>query len=219
MDGVYWYVSRQKVEALRDRYGKPWMSFLKEISFKLKTPFAEANASIAVDETVFRDVERIEKNLEASGRVQCFPEVGVTDPVVFFSFAGPAHRTIDQEAYWIAMLSHSTALLLVGSATNAIGAPAKNDNRFSPTADPITAAMHAFRENQSAEIARSISFGLTYAWAEIAEPVGRSWNDLPQVQGIAVYAGKFPSDRTMLREPFENIVSIVVGSPIFVRQN
>jgi hypothetical protein len=219
MNGMYWYVSRQKTEALRDRYDRSPGNWLDKLSVTIKAPFVEAQAAMALDKTLFEEVERIEKNLLKSGAVQEFANIAKAHPTAFFLFNGAAHRTIQQGGYWIAMVSGSTALLLGGSASNAIGAPPKETAEISPSANPIGSFNSVFADQMTDRNRSSISENCSYVWAAIAEQVRDAWGGLPRVEGIAVYGGRFPASKTQMQSSgFERVQEVIVGSPIFVRQ-
>jgi len=218
MNGMYWYVSRQKTEALRDRYDRSPGNWLDKLSVTIKAPFVEAQAAMALDQTLFKEVERIEKRLLESGEVPEFTNIAKAQPTAFFLFNGTAHRTIEHGGYWIAMVSGSTALLLGGSASNVIGAPPKETAEISPSMNPI-GSFNSVADQMTEGNRSSISETCSYVWVAIAEPVRDGWVGLPRVEGIAVYGGRFPASKTrMQRSGFEGVQEIIVGSPIFVRQ-
>jgi hypothetical protein len=142
MTGIYWYISRQKVDALRDAYASSGFDWLKDLSFKLKSPFAEASAALRLDQSLYRTVDKLANNLLKAPETGSFPNLSEVGRVTFFSFAGSAQRCIEADAYWIALLADETALLLAGSVSNAIGGPAKiSENAISPSADPMGAVV------------------------------------------------------------------------------
>jgi hypothetical protein len=113
----------------------------------------------------------------------------------------------------------STALLLVGSSSNAIGTPPKEVPKISPSMDPIGAVNSAFASQTAFSGEAFVSTSCSYTWTAIAEPVRAVWNQLPRVEGIAVYGGSVPCDAAQMRNSgFDRVQQIVVGSPLFVRQ-
>jgi hypothetical protein len=215
--GMFWYVSRSKIEALRDDYGSPGPRRLKDISLKLKSPFAEAGATLDLDRSIYRDVEQIAANLIKAPETESFPRLSADHPTPFFSFVGPARRSIDSGAYWIALFKDKTALLLAGSISNAVGASTrKSDDAISPSADPIGTIEVAFGEGRSAEDKVSVGSMCAYIWQTIVEPVRADWHTLPAVEGMAVYGGMFSAEMNL--EDVGEINKIVIGTPVYVRQ-
>lgn len=216
MNDMYWYISRDKLEALR-RYDKSRLNWLKELSFTVKSPFAEANTALRLDQTLFKQAEQIERKLYEDGLVKDYTEIN--EASVFFSFDGYAQRTIEQGAYWITMLSNEVALLLAGSVTNVIGGPTTSTREISPSVDPLGAISSAFKGDKELHRGQALAARCSYVWQAIARPVQQSWTNLPYVEGIGVYAGKFAASQAQMnRAGFKGITNIVVGSPIFVRQ-
>jgi hypothetical protein len=220
MTGIYWYISRGKVEALRDADASFSLDWLKDLSFKLKSPFAEASAALRLDQSLYRTVDRLADNLMKAPETAFFSNLSDAGGVTFFSFAGSAQRHIDAEAYWIALRADETALLLAGSISNAIGGPPKiSQNTISPSVDPIGAVKLAFKETRSLEESQTVGATCSYVWQTIFDPVREAWNTLPQVEGIAVYAGMFPASIARSSDDSSGAIQkIVVGSPIYVRQ-
>lgn len=216
MNDMYWYISRDKLEALR-KYNKSRLNWLKELSFTVKSPFAEANTALRLDQTLFKQAEQIERKLYEDGLVKDYTEIN--EASVFFSFEGYAQRTIEQGAYWITMLSNEMALLLAGSVTNVIGGPITSTREISPSVDPLGAISSAFKGGEELHQGQTLAMRCSYVWQAIARPVQQSWTNLPYVEGIGVYAGKFAASKAQMnRAGFKGITNIVVGSPIFVRQ-
>jgi hypothetical protein len=223
MSGIYWYVSRQKVEALKESYAKQRGSWLRELSLKLKVPFVEAGAKITPSEqqALFDDIEKIADNLFSGLEVPSLTRLQPDESVAFFSFSGHAHRAVDRGAYWIVMAEGKKALLLAGSVSNAIGAPSEDKKEISPSIDPIGAVRRAFgEETQSlAAITREIGTDCSYVWQVVARPVRNVWDSLPRVEGIAAFGGIFQGSRAQFnRAGFPKLSNIVIGSPVYVRQ-
>jgi hypothetical protein len=80
LTGVYWYVSRQKVDALLHEFGPRGFNVFKELSLTLKAPFVQAKTSSSPD-------RRIENGIKSAGAASDLAEAG-SNP--FFSFSeGP----------------------------------------------------------------------------------------------------------------------------------
>jgi hypothetical protein len=215
VNGIYWYASHQKIEALQPQFGKRGFDWLKELSLTLKSPFAEAKATVSTSRAFYKNILDVEEKLRTSGLVAKFPDV---QDKIFFSFRMRAHRTVEHGAYFIVGTQANVALLLTGSPNNAIGAPVKESDLISPSADPLGAIRRAFSE-LSQEESKSVSRDCSYMWAAIARPIREAWSSLPEVEGIAVYGGRFPAAASQLRRAnFADIETIIVASPIFVRQ-
>lgn len=216
MNDIYWYISKDKLEAIQ-MYNKSRLNWLKELSFTVKSPFAEANTSLRLDQTLFKQTEQIERKLYEDGLVKDYEEIN--EAPVFFSFDGYAQRTIEQGAYWIVMISNETALLLAGSVANVIGGPITSTREISPSVDPLGAISSAFKGDEELYRDQTLAVRCSYVWQAIARPVQQSWANLPYIEGIGVYAGKFAASKAQMnRAGFKGVTSIVVGSPIFVRQ-
>ena len=215
MTGIYWYVSRQKVDALLPEFGPRGFSLFKELSLTLKAPFAEAKTSVNTDRSLFLHVGNIENGLKSAGVTTDVSDAG-SKP--FFSFRGRAHRAVDSGAYFIVLAQNSTALLLAGSPTNAVGAPPKQSDDISPSADPLGAVRRSFGELSDRE-GSQLGEMCSYIWDVLAGPVSQSWDALPEVEGIAVYGARFPPAKGQFSgAKFSDIDRIVIGTPIFVRQ-
>jgi hypothetical protein len=220
MTGIYWYISRTKVEALRDAYASSGFDWLKDLSFKLNSPFAEASAALRLDQSLYRTVDRLANNLLTAPETRSFPNLSDVGPVTFFSFAGSGQRYIDADAFWVALLADETALLLAGSIVNAIGGSTKiPENAISPSVDPIGAVKLAFKEERLPEESQTVGATCAYVWQTISDPVRDTWQTLPQVEGIAVYGGMFPANIARSSDDSSRAIrKIVIGSPIYVRQ-
>jgi hypothetical protein len=222
MTGIYWYISRQKLEALKESYGTHRGSWLRELSVKLKAPFAEAGATIKLDEgqTLFKDIDGIADNLLRGAEAPAVGSLRAGEAAAFFTFHGCAHRAVERGAYWVVMAEGDKALLLAGSASNAIGAPTTDSQEISPTIDPIAAVQRAFGEEvHSSATTGDVGADCSYVWQAIANPVRKVWEGLPRVQGIATFGGMFLASKGQLRRAgFSTLSYIVIGSPLYIRQ-
>lgn len=217
MRGIYWYVSRQKVDALMQAFGPAGFNLFKELSLTLKAPFlGEAKASLNPDRSLIQNVENIENGIKTAGALSDLSDAGSK---TFFYFRGRAHRAVEQGAYFIVLSQDRTALLLAGSPANAIGAPPKQSEEISPSVDPLGSINRAFKDQlKDSEQARDLSNGCAYMWVMLASPVRDDWASIPEVEGIAVFGAAFPSIGHFRRLNFAELDRIVIGSPIFVRQ-
>jgi hypothetical protein len=215
--GVYWYVSRQKVDALMNAFGPKGFNF-KELSLTLKAPLlGEAKASLNPDRSLIRNVESVENGIKSAGAASPLTDAG-SQPL--FYFRGRAHRAVEHGAYFILLSEAPTAILLAGSPSNAIGAPPKQSDEISPSADPFGSIRRAFKEQSIGELQSSRDLGgdCAYMWATLADVARESWTSMPEVEGFAVFGAVFAAARHFQRMRFPELNRIVVGTPIFVRQ-
>lgn len=205
---VYWYVSTRKVQMLK---GYSRFSNLMNLSITLKTMWLEVSASYQVDDKLERDVKNVERKLGSNA--EAFETLGNNEPPVVFSFAAEAARIVDADAFWMASKKNESALLLVGSASNAIGGPTKT-GEISPSADPLGACKVAFQGGESAS-PMSVSSSLRYVWDTV---MGTSEDMIswPRVEGLAVFAGIFNVEGSVTGSAVP--ARLVLGSPVFVRQ-
>ena len=215
MTEMYWYVSRQKVDSLAPQLKAPRLDWLKELSLTLKSPFAEAKVAVGPNSTSFGALRRVEAGLKKSQLVAEFPNL---DHKVFFSFRLKAHRAVQGGAYFVVAAGDGVAVLLAGSLSNAIGMPPKESDAISPSVDPLGCIRRAFAE-LSQEESKHVGNDCGYVWASLAGPMSQICESLPEVEGIAVYGAAFAPPVAWFRQAnFDGIDSMVVGSPIFVRQ-
>jgi hypothetical protein len=214
---VYWYISGSKVRMLRDGLPK---SHLKDLSVKLKALWFEVGGSFKVNDSLMGDLKRIEKRLKSEPGMKEFQSLSDDESSAIFSFEGEAARLVDSGAYWVAVERDGTALLLVGSDTNAIGGIPASSGRLSPSVDPIAAARAVFQESsERAPLPAPLPALFGYIWQTVSEPLTEGGLARPKIQGLAVFAGMFKSDPTSLRGVGgKSLARIVVGSPIYIRQ-
>jgi hypothetical protein len=165
----YWYVSQDKLLAL-GAFDRGWLSRVRP---NAKLGFGAASIGIEVDSssgrTLTRAAARAERQLRAERLISGI--AGFADgapPTQYFESYGPASRAVIGDVAWVAGTDGETAVLLVGSASNAVGAARITYERsrdpgasadpigaaryllehpplsdvFSPSADPIGAALH-----------------------------------------------------------------------------
>lgn len=217
MLGLYWYISSAKVRMLKDGLPK---SRLKDLTVKLKALWFEVGGSFEFDDSLVRDLKRLEKALESEREIKEFQSLSDHESPAIFSFEGEAARIIDGGAYWVATERNGTALLLVGSPANAIAGVPAPAGRLSPSVDPLGAARAAFQDSsEKSPLPAPLPGLLSYIWQTVSEPLIEGGLARPKIQGLAVFAGMFKSDPTSLRGAGgKSVARIVVGSPIYIRQ-
>lgn len=121
---AFWYVSRQKLEALSAE-GGTWLERFG-VSAKLGVGPADLQAGIqpTAGPKLQKTIDRLERRLRRSGSVVPLRRIAERQPVRFFEYQGPSVRNISDSAFSTAVVSDTIGVLLVGSAVNAIGAPA-----------------------------------------------------------------------------------------------
>jgi hypothetical protein len=209
---VYWYISRPKVEFLKAK-GSKWR--FEEISFDLKLLSFEAGAKVQPNDALLRDLENVIRGIESENRVLTFESIPPGEAPNIFSFEGEAARRRSDGCYWVAMAKGPCALLLAGSATNAIGAATPQVD-FSPSVDPVGAIQSLLKGSHAGSPENS----LPYAWQSIMEgPFAAASLTRPRVQGLGLFAEMFAVDPLQMGTTHgEDVVRLVVGSPIYVRQ-
>jgi len=107
---------------------------------------------------------------------------------------------------------------LAGSASYAIGGNGNIPANISPSADPVLSFLHASMNKDSKKDSNS-SENLSYVWQELMrEPLCKEI-DLPCVEGIAVFAATIPASKAQMRRVQRtNINTIVIGTPLFIKQ-
>ena len=218
----YWYISITKVQVLKEGLAKSFRSYLDSVSVTLKTLWFEVGASLKKPQEgalgdLIADLKRIEKALKAEGDVKDFQSLSDGKPPVLFSFRGEATRMIDQGAYWVALERRPSALLLVGSASNAIGVAPRMDGQISPSADPMGAIKAMFVGSGEHGIMGS-SDTMSYVWSTVWESDSGSLIR-PEIEGLGVFGGMVQASKSLAsRDGQGGIERIVVGSPVYIRQ-
>src|SRR5260370_6282387 len=146
----YWYISKAKIDMLKDQ--KP--GFLSGISAKLdfKLPFISGSLSGTEKSKLIDDLRRVVRSLEAEGKIKSFDEIGTGEAPVVIRFEGPAVRHLQDDVFWFATYGSRTALLLAGSAGFAIGRAPASKSSISPSAAPVSAIKAAFTNDESAGV-------------------------------------------------------------------
>jgi hypothetical protein len=217
---VYWYISKAKLDLLKE--SAP--SFLDGVSVKLgfKLPFVSGSLSGTDRSTLIKDLERVLAKLTADGHLKNYADLGADEAPVMIRFEGPAVRHADDECFWVASEHGNIALLLAGSSAYAIGSRGSETTaHISPSADPVGAVKAAFENlgGISPVPGMSLSNRLSYVWQEIVFDAYESGATLAKVEGVAIFASSFQADRGQMRRVRrEYIERLTIGTPLYVRQ-
>lgn len=213
MAEIYWYISKAKLELLKEP------GFLDGISVKLGFHLAGLSGEVSGTDpaSLTKELKHTIKGLSESGQTfKDFNELGDDEAAVMVRFEGNAVRHVTGEEYWLAMEGKRTALLLAGSVVHAIGHPSRSPKKISPSVDPVNAFLRAFEKRAKSN---TLSGSLSNAWREIMGDDLSSKGALPAVKGLAVFARSVPTDkRQMELADRENIERLVVGSPVYIQQ-
>jgi hypothetical protein len=213
--GAFWYISEAKLGTLSG--GRRWW---QRASARVKVSGGLASIEAGLDPeraaALVESVRRAEQRLRKQGDIAPLSQDAAAPAAPFFEFEGRGTRRVLDETFWAAVASARTAVLLVGSARNAIGAKsAAYEDVLSPSADPI-GAVTALAEGRQRDLDWN---SLAYVWAalmtEATEVV--QMDVLPRVRGIAVYSGRGPT-ATGNWPITDDMNDVVVGSPLFVEQ-
>jgi hypothetical protein len=220
---VYWYISKAKLDLLRDQAP----GFLNGISAKVsfKFPFVGGSLSGTEKSKLVDDLKRVISRIESKS-VKDYAELNDQEAPVFFRFEGAAASHVIDEVYWLAMAGGDTALLLAGSATYVIGAPRGSEVTLSPSVDPIGAVRAVFEKGAGASdpqqfggTSAPLSTSLSYAWQELMRDQYESGQVLPRAAGLAIFGTTIRADAGQMRRVGRETLSrIVVGTPIYVKQ-
>lgn len=216
MPEIYIYISKAKVEQLIDQ--KP--SFLSNVTAKLdfKFPFISGGLSGKTESRILKELKRLLPLLHREYHMPNFSNIDTTTSPVFFTFHGPAVRTIEEGQFWLAMEDDQVALLLAGSASNALGNATAKSDRISPSADPVGSFCRAAK-NSDAITHQGLSSDLSYVWQELMADSIMSKATLPYVEGIAIFAARLQAAKGQMRRVNRaSIRSLVIGTPLFVKQ-
>jgi len=197
---AFWYVSRPKLEALSAE-GPSWfdrVSFLAKLGFEqvgsIEAGIQPRGSPPSALPTVQKAVDRVEKRLRRENSLVTLDQVAETAPVRFFEYEGPTMRLTApifaggqplpselglDKAFWVAALSGSTGVLLVGSISNTIGTKGEDvQGYFSPSADPLGAVAFLFSayskydiENLRRQVSELLDAGKTEEAAELSETI------------------------------------------------
>ncbi len=211
---VYWYISKAKLDLLKDASPGFFAGITAKLEFKL--PFVSGSLSGTADSSLIRDLKSVIKALHSEQTIKHYHELSDDEAPVMVQFEGPAVRRVEGEEFWLAMEHNDTALLLAGSAGYAIGYPVKTESHTSPTIDPVGAFLAAFEKDVSSG---SPSASLSYAWQHIMGDALSSGGALPKVAGLAVFARSVAADKQeMKRVGRGRIRRLVIGTPLYVQQ-
>ena len=164
----YWYVSRDKLQDL-GAFDRGWLSRLRPSA---KVGLGAASVGIDVEpaaaRTLGRAAVRAEQQLRGErliGDVAGFTRGAL--PAQYFESNGPASRAVIEDMLWVAGVDDDVAVLLVGSASNAVGGGrAARGRRPGPSGDPVGAARHVLQHSEQLVVAAEDVFSPT------ADPVG-----------------------------------------------
>lgn len=141
---TYWYVSADKLQAL----GASAVGLPGRLRATLKVGLGGTGMEIGLDAAAARRMDRAvaraEKHLHRSGDIGDVADFASGPPAaVYFRCQGQACRAVVAGMFWAAVIDNDVAVLLVGSASNAIAAKGYvPDEVFSPSADPVGAVRH-----------------------------------------------------------------------------
>lgn len=217
---IYWYISKAKLDLLKDQSPGFLPGITAQLSFKL--PFVSGSLSGTEPSRLVEDLQRVIKRLKADHEIKSFADLDDTASPIVMAFDGNAARQISDDVFWLAMEQGDSGLLLAGSAAFAIGAAAKPEHFLSPSADPVGAVKAAFQKddeqpNVLGGVGLPLSARLSYAWQELmSESLEGA---LPRVSGLAIFARTVKAEKAQARQIGKgNIERIVVGTPIYVEQ-
>lgn len=215
---VFWYISKSKV----DNYAgddRRWTDRLGG-HVTVGLPLAEVGVEAATgppDRGLLDKLELVERRAKHDDLVRSVAEIGA-EPPVLFRYEGRSARIVLVDTFWVAAVDGSSAVLLTGSAGNAIGATPVDASKISSSVNPMWAVEELIKGTDNEWSAANLSD----AWATIFRDGTRllGAEALPRTQGIAVYAGWQPAvEENVARSGWtEPIERVVVGSPIFVEQ-
>jgi hypothetical protein len=140
----YLYISANKLRVM----GALDASLLDRLNARARLGIGPASVELGLDSRLIQALDRsaakVEKRLLRQDAVKDVAEFASgPPPAVYFYCHGPASRAVISDTFWVAGIDDDVAVLLVGSASNAVAArPAAvpAENYPPPTADPIGAA-------------------------------------------------------------------------------
>ena len=210
----YWYISGAKLDTLKHTVPLTWRQELL-VKLKFKTPWLDAEVDHRQIDTAVANIGLIEKALRDEAQPPDFSLLGKGVAPNLIRFRGHAGRMTTQDGYWVVLHHASVGLLLAGSVKHAIGADATPKGSLSPSINPIGAAA----ELASVEKSESVAENVSYVWQEVARHSGLAEQKAaPTVEGLAVFAGTLPASRKQIRRAGVSLETIVVASPIYIRQ-
>jgi hypothetical protein len=213
--GSYAYVSKQKVSQLADEQRTFPSGVISKLALKLS--FVSRWLSGRSNSSMLSDLKRLVPKLQSEFDIRGVENAveSKTSPV-FVSFEGSAARHTADGVFLLALESPRVALLLAGSASNAIGSGNANAE-ISPSADPVRSVLRVCGKDESEDV--DASSELSYVWRSLMQSSIDSGATLPRVEGIAVLTARLPASHgQMERVDRGRIKSLVVGTPLYVRQ-
>lgn len=231
---TYWYGSQDKLEAL----GATQTGLLGRLQTKLKLGLGGAGVELGVSPRATRSLDNAvataERQLNRLGEIS---DLSSGPPAtVYFKCGGPACRSVISGMFWVAAVDGDAAVLLVGSAANAIAAQrSKPDDVFSPSADPVGAVRHLLASTPDLDRPRvsdeaghadenhpdSYGGDLAYAWrallARQLDLVDDDIDGLPRIRSISQYVAHRryqPQGEGWQRD----IRWLIMGTPVYVSQ-
>lgn len=139
---TFWYVSHDKLQAL----GAFDPSWLNRVHPNAKVGLGPASVGVDIDgvksRTLRKAVARADRELQGQ-TCEISHLISNSPPAVYFDIRGPACRTVIDDTFWVAAVDGDVAVLLVGSASNTVGASAIAAMRRpgSASVDPIGALL------------------------------------------------------------------------------
>jgi hypothetical protein len=119
---AFWYTSKDKIEAM----SAEGLTVLDRLGARAKIGFGPASVegSIAPNAVpmLAKAASRLEKQMRRAKIITRLPDLQEGRPITFFEYEGPTARYVDHDAFWAASVSDRTAVLMVGSARNMVGA-------------------------------------------------------------------------------------------------
>lgn len=238
---TYWYVSADKLQAL----GASAAGLPGRLRTTLKVGLGGTGMEIGLDAAAARSLDRAvakaDKQLHRSGDVIDVAGFASGPPAaVYFRCQGPACRAVVAGMFWAAVVDNDVAVLLVGSASNAVAAKRYvPDEVFSPSADPVGAVRHLLRGIAPEVLAaaddrmyrpshwlgnedpQAQAGTLGYAWNALRrrdlDLVGEDIDALPRASSVAQYVARYRLNG--VRQDWQVDVNwIVLGTPIYVSQ-
>jgi hypothetical protein len=205
---IYWYISADKIKSLKES-----RTLWDKLALRLKLKFLEIETGVSFDNSLQKDLKKVEKELKQDPRTLPFQELTTGSEGRILSFEGEGSRLLTPEALWIATYKENFALLLVGAPRNPAGQSQLKEGVFSPSLDPVW-SVKALAEGEQPLVP-----ALTSAWCRVMQDAVSMGAHFPKIEGLAVFAGLFPSDGPLLKDiTGRDIDTIVLGSPIYVRQ-
>lgn len=212
---MFWYISKNKVDLL-DEMLTASLPLLSSLAIKLKVPWVKAETKWNKSEpSSIAKIPKLAIAVNQRYNVKPYERLGPEESPTLVLFKGTATRVIQKSKFWVAMHEGSSALLLAGSSSNVMaGLDAEND-AISPSVNPIEAIENAFR---GVDDESTLPRVLSLAWQSIwRTQTGAS--ALPQVWGLGVFAGRFPTNKAEMRRAGKRgLTELVVGSPVFIQQ-